>query len=485
LLYVLLITSIGGFSLVASRTLEQVFFPFTAAIGLALGCMLLLGDQTKPKVRDSNLIDQKLRPEKMNMLFTFNRPMNQLSIEKGFTINPPVVGKFSWSGKRFSFTPKSPLAYDQKYDLQVTGKDQTGKVMVPFKSTITTPSRKFFYVGTAGSEKDHLFAVDFESKQQQQLTPDNQIVLKFSPHPDGNKVYYFAFRPEDKTGLLEQDYQSLYEVNFAQLKKPISQAVADFKQWSNIDFTLSPNGNNLLIQRLKKSSTPELGIWLLNTNKSNLDWQPFYYSQLSGDIFFTPDSGAMAGIDSGGLVIAPLSTEQQNKPQPEFITGYAQFFDFSADGQSALVSRYDAAFRSELVILRTTGQLQKLITTEAILSRAQFDPLGQYVYVILLFEPKQVEDREHYQLVRFDLKTGKQKKMWNQMDTNLIAFDLSPDGRYILAEHTKSVPLKSTLRRPLERVGGRELDSTVVLLDRDGKLIPGFAPRPGTSPQWN
>jgi Bacterial Ig-like domain len=470
---------------VASRTLEQVFFPFTAAIGLALGTMLLLGDQTKPQVRDSNLIDQKLRPEKAHMLFTFSRPMDRSSIEKGFTINPPVIGKFSWSGKRFAFTPTSPLVYGQKYDLRVTGKDQTGKVMVPFKSTITTPARKFFYIGTEGPEKDHLFAVDFESKQQQQLTPNNQIVLKFSPHPNDNKVYYFAFRPEDKTGLLEQDYQSLYEVNFAQSDKPSSQSIADFKQWSNIDFTLSPDGNNLLIQRLKKSSTPEFGLWLLNTSKSSADWQPFYYSQLSGDIFFTPDGGALAGIDSGGLVIAPLSTEQQTKPQPEFITGYTQFFDFSVDGQSALVSRYDAAFRSELVILRTNGQLQKLITTEATLSRAQFDPLGQYVYVILLFEPKQVEDREHYRLVRFDLKTGKQNELWNQMDKNLITFDLSPDGKYILAERTKSVPLKSMLRRSLERVGGSELDSTVVLLDRDGKLIPGFAPRPGTAPQWN
>ncbi len=469
----------------ASRTLEQVFFPFTAVIGLALGSMLLLGDQTKPQVRDSNLLDQKLRPEKAHMLFTFNRPMDQASIEKGFTINPPVMGKFSWSGKRFAFTPKSPLVYGQKYDLQITGKDQTGKVMVPFKSTITTPSRKFFYIGTEDSEKDHLFAVDFESKQQQQITPNNHIVLKFSPHPNGNKVYYFAFRPEDKTSLLEQDYQSLYEVSFAQTDKLASQNIADFKKWSNIDFLLSPNGKNLLIQRLRKSSMPEFGLWLLDTNNPNVDWQPFYYSQLSGDIFFTPDSGALAGIDSGGLVIAPLSAEKQNKPQPEFITGYAQFFDFSADGQSALVSRYDAAFRSELVILGTNGQLQKLITTGAILSHAKFDPLGQYVYVILLFEPKQVEGCEHYQLVRFDLKTGKQKELWNQIDKNLIAFDLSPDGKYILAEHAKSVPLKSTLRLSLERVGGSELDSTVVLLDRDGKLIPGFAPRPGTAPQWN
>ena len=475
----------GGFSLVASRTLEQVFFPFAAVIGLVLGSMLLLGDQSKPQVKDSNLVDQKLRPEKAYMLFTFNRPMDRASIEKGFTINPPVMGKFSWSGKRFAFTPKNPLAYGQKYDLQMMGKDQTGKVMIPFKSTITTPVRKFFYVGTEGSEKDHLFAVNFESKQQQQLTPNNQVVLKFSPHPNGSKAYYFAFRPEDKTSLLEQDYQSLYEVNFAQSDKASSQFIADFKQWSNIDFALSPDGNNLLIQRLKKDSTPEFGLWLLNTNKSNLDWQPFYYSQLSGAVSFTPDSGALAGIDSGGLVIAPLPTEQKKKPQPEFITGYAQFFDFSADGQSALVSRYDAAFRSELVILRTSGQIQKIITTEATLSRAQFDPLRQYAYVILLFEPKQVEGRQHYQLVRFDLKTGKQKELWNQMDRNLIAFDLSPDGKYILAEHTKSVPLKSTLRRSLERVGGSELDSTVVLLDRDGKLIPGFAPRPGTAPQWN
>ena len=176
----------------ASRTLEQVFIPFTAVIGLALGSMLLLGDQTKPQVRDSNLVDPKLRPEKAHMLFTFNRPMDQASIEKGFTVNPPVIGKFSWSGKRFAFTLTSPLVYGQKYDLRVTGKDQTGKVMVPFESTITTPSRKFFYIGTEGSEKDHLFAVDFESKQQQQITPNNHIVLKFSPHPNGNKFLHMC-----------------------------------------------------------------------------------------------------------------------------------------------------------------------------------------------------------------------------------------------------------------------------------------------------
>ncbi len=47
--------------------------------------------------------------------------MDHASVEKNLVIDPPLPGKFSWTGRRLAYTLTSPIPYGEKYHLQIEG----------------------------------------------------------------------------------------------------------------------------------------------------------------------------------------------------------------------------------------------------------------------------------------------------------------------------------------------------------------------------
>jgi len=60
---------------------------------------------------------------------TFNRDMDQNTVQSAFTISPYVPGTFSWNGKTMTYTPNNPLSAGAYYTVTVgnTALDSTGQ----------------------------------------------------------------------------------------------------------------------------------------------------------------------------------------------------------------------------------------------------------------------------------------------------------------------------------------------------------------------
>jgi len=87
------------------RGLTQPLDRWVAGItlcNLAVGVILfLLGNHTAPYVRDFNWQQQRVGSQELQMVLTFNRPMDADSVAANLEIQPPLPGRMRKLGRRF------------------------------------------------------------------------------------------------------------------------------------------------------------------------------------------------------------------------------------------------------------------------------------------------------------------------------------------------------------------------------------------------
>ncbi|MBU4173600.1 MAG: Ig-like domain-containing protein [Actinobacteria bacterium] len=111
---------------------------------LLIGLLLIGGDRIRPRVLGFNCGGVEVEAGQSQQLrFTFSRPMDQDSVENGFTVIPPEEGGFSWTGRTLVFTPKMAYIPDCEYWVEiVSGEDVFGKPVMPYQSTFTTGTNR-------------------------------------------------------------------------------------------------------------------------------------------------------------------------------------------------------------------------------------------------------------------------------------------------------------------------------------------------------
>lgn len=95
-----------------------------------IGLILITGDRIGPRITGFNYAGKVIKPEQQQLKFTFSRPMDHASVEKGLSIEPPTDGKVSWSGRTMVFTPTYIYIPNTEYVVRFeSGSDLYGKKM--------------------------------------------------------------------------------------------------------------------------------------------------------------------------------------------------------------------------------------------------------------------------------------------------------------------------------------------------------------------
>ncbi len=105
---------------------------------LLIGLLLIVGDRVGPRITGFNYADRLIEPARQQLRFTFSRPMDQASVEGGFSIEPSTDGGISWSGRTMVFTPSPEYIYlpRTKYVIRFdSGRDVYGKKLKPAELT--------------------------------------------------------------------------------------------------------------------------------------------------------------------------------------------------------------------------------------------------------------------------------------------------------------------------------------------------------------
>ncbi|HEY9813908.1 MAG TPA: Ig-like domain-containing protein, partial [Candidatus Sericytochromatia bacterium] len=262
-----------------------------AAIALMLVLIVLIGlliwngDRTAPRVRNFSWQNQQVGAEDTSFTLNFNRPMDHASVEANLQIDPLIPGKFSWAGRRMAYTLTAPVFYGTNYKVQLQGakdksKTESGqekeKLIDPFYGQFSTRDRAFVYIGVEPQEKGRLILYNVTQQKKTVLTPADMAVNDFKIYPQGTKILFSAADwLSQKPGVFEQQlYTVTTGINPVSPAKPETKPeaagkinlVLDSKNFQNMKFDLSPDGQAIIVQRVNRNKPGEFGLWVIRPN---------------------------------------------------------------------------------------------------------------------------------------------------------------------------------------------------------------------------
>lgn len=426
------------------QPLDRVAIAFMLLLSLMIGFLILQGDVVAARVRDFSWQNQQIGAEDISFTFTFSRPMDAKSVEDNLKIEPPLAGKFSWVGRRMVYTLLTPAPYGANYTVQLqdaqdkfSQKEGSNQVMEPFIGQFRTRDRVLLYIGAEQQDKGRLVLYNLTKEQKTLLTPKDLVVMDFKPFPNGEKILFSA-RASNNQDLLSAQLYTVTTGIAAKIDTPTAAAgkvdlVLDNKNYQNLKFDLSPDGQTIVVQRGNRNNPSDFGLWFMPaSNQSGERSKPQrLQSQPGGDFLITPDSKAVAVAQGQGAAILPL---QQDASKPlDFLPQFGLVQAFSKDGSQAAMVKFNTDFTRDLFLVTNQGTQKPLLKTTGSILNCQFDPATPTLYCLLTQLVSQTEYIEQPYLVAIDLKTQQQKPLLVlPVEQRNVQMSLAPDGLALL-----------------------------------------------------
>jgi WD40-like Beta Propeller Repeat len=487
------------------QPLDRVAIAFILLLSLLIGLLIWQGDGVKPKVRSFTWENQQIGSEDLSFSLTFSRPMEAKSVEENLKIEPPLAGKISWAGRRMVYTLLTPAPYGTNYKVQLqTAKDKFAPKegskggIQPFAGNFRSRDRAIAYIGVNPQEQGQLILYNLTQEQKKVLTPKDLIVMDFEPFPDGDKIVFSARTNKNQDILSAQ----LYTVTTGISTKADNQAqpagrvdlILDSKDYQNLKFDLSPDGQTIVIQRGKKSNPGEFGLWVMPTTSGNPGEKPTakpLKSQPGGDFMITPDSKAVAIAQGQGAAIVSLEGDA-NKPL-DFLPQFGLVQAFSKDGSQAAMVKFNTDYTRDLFLVTNQGIEKPLLKTTGSILSCQFDPASPTLYCLLTQLVSKEQYIEQPYLVAIDLKTAQQKPLLLlPIEQRNLQMSLSPDGLGLLFDQVVAQPLNTTSTNALKTDDGSAITNSSLWLmplmpiadTTTSQIKPEKLPLDGFAPHW-
>ena len=525
------------------QPLDQVSLLVMAMLSVAIVALLVLGNQTAPRIRDFSWQNKQIGAEDTAFTLTFSRPMNQQSVEEHLKVNAlvpdadprPIPGKISWAGQRMAYTLEQPAPYGYEFELsldQATDRfsepDNPKSTIDPFAATFRTRDRAFLYLGVEGEEEGRLILYNLTEKDKRILTPSNLVVLDYESYPEGDRVVFSATdRESHQEGVLSQKLYtistgvdvegssappidskgiqasrgirgSLNAIASESPSKTIQDdepvLLLDDNGYQNLKFDLSPDGQSIVIYRVNRNDLSDFGLWILrpNQNPRPLETEP------GGDFLITPDSQSLAYLQGEGLAILPLDPEANISETIEpldFLPQYGMVLNFSSDGSKAAMVQFSGEGNKpvrSLFLVTNQGIEKELLVTNGSILDAQFEPTGQFLYCLVTKLQSVDTFLEQPFLTAINLDTGEQTSLLLLPQQQNIEMSIAPDGLGILFDQVKSTTdprFSDTLLRGDDgsSITGSQLWFFPLSLDEQKQIIPANPdpiPVAGLHPKW-
>lgn len=268
---------------------------FLLLIAVVILVMVLIGDRSLPRVIATNL-PAKISPADQRFIkVDFSRLMDRKSVEDNFKIEPPITGKFSWSGKSLIYTLDDSFSYGQNYLLKIgpNAASQDGKPLTnPYDLTIKVDELRMAYISTSGADTGKIVFANLEGKIEQKFTEGNYKIDQFIISPDKNWIYFL--------GNQKDQADELFSIEIASGK--VKQLTND-SAVQNKTFNLSDDGKLIELSRIEVSKTGELlsriEVWVANT--TDFQFTKFKDGNAQGiDTAFSPSGSYLLYHDQDG-----------------------------------------------------------------------------------------------------------------------------------------------------------------------------------------
>ncbi|MFN3360146.1 MAG: Ig-like domain-containing protein [Pseudanabaenaceae cyanobacterium] len=430
--------------------LDRAVLLVSLLLTIAIGVVWWQGDQTVPQVREFTWHNRVVTGQEEMFMITFSRPMNTQSVESNLQIVPPLVGKFSWSGRRMAYTLTRPIPYGQKFTLTIkNATDRYGNSpgQLHFSSNFFSPDRAFVYIGSQGEEAGRLVLHNFTQGEHRLLTPPNQVVTDFRIYPDRARILYSAIPQGENFSLLDQE---LFTVTTGIGNSPGQIAkILDKREYQIFRFDLAPDGSKIVVQRLNRATPGSYGLWQISNQKLTPLRQP-----PGGEFMIAPDNYSLAITQGEGVAI--LALEEGAEPL-DFLPKFGNILCFNRDGSQAAMIRFNKDYTRSLFLVTNQGQEQELMRIHGSFLGGQFDFTSKFLYLLLTdVEQTATTYQEHPYLAVLDLQEKKAHQLLDLKGHKNVGFHLSPDNQEILLATDRS-PLYVLSVNPLGQNPGTVL----------------------------
>jgi WD40 repeat protein len=348
--------------------------------------------ENHPKVKEFSWANAKIGAEDTAFILTFDRPMDQESVEKNLVIEPPLPGRISWAGKRLVYTLNNTIPYGKNYRLSLLdakekfrGNKNKGANIEAFVAEFQSRDRAFAYISSEGENKGKLIFFNSTKENQTILTPDDLTVVNFKFSPNGEYIVFSASKKEQ--GIEGLRYLQLYKVSTGislngetQIPAEI-ELILDNKDYQNNQFDLAgENGEIIVVQRINRDNPAEFDLWLIESDK-----KPEPLNTQGGDFLITPDGKNIAIAQGEGIAIIPL--EKEAKPL-DFLPKYGRILSFSQNGTGAAMVNFNTdnpelRYTKSLVYVNNQGIEKELLNIKGSIIDCQFDYSGNDIYCLL------------------------------------------------------------------------------------------------------
>jgi hypothetical protein len=495
------------------QPLDRTALILMLVLGLAIALLILKGDRAAPHVRDFSWQNTQVGAEDTAFLLTFSRPMDRASVEENLRLEPPLPGKFSWSGRRMAYTLETPAPYGTEFEVRLQGaRDRFGNpddertAIEPFFGQFQTRDRAFVYLGVEGEQEGRLVLFNLTQQTEQVLTPENLVVMSFKPYPNSDRVLFSATdRTAQQEGMLDQ---RLYTVTTGmQVRSPaalggqenetptvplaagVVEQLLDSQDYQNLKFDLSADGQTIIVQRVNRQNPgADFGLWILQpgAEPQRLETEP------GGDFLIAPDNSSLAIAQGQGMAILPL--DSQSDPL-DFLPQFGMVLSFARDGTAAAMVRFNVEPENptrSLFLVTNQGTEQELLRTSGSILSAEFDPTKQILYCLVTeLLPTEAYLEQPY-LVAIDLQTQERTDLLLLPIQRDIQMALAPDGLGILFDQATTETEEETEPGVIRSQEGKAIATSrlwflPIVPDADGNPTPVEAqplPLAGLRPNW-
>ncbi|MBP0016935.1 MAG: hypothetical protein J7647_05175 [Cyanobacteria bacterium SBLK] len=475
---VAVITAIGGFSIL-------------------IGAVLVIGDRSMPRTMDFSWQDRQIGVQNETFTLTFNRPMNWETVKNALSIDPPLPGKLSWNSRTLAYTLTDLPVYGTTYQIALEGaKEQPlatnreAKTLQPWTIELKTRDRAFAYLGVDGDEKGRLLLYNETQRGRKiPLTPPDLVVTNFQPYPDGDRILFSAY---DRQSTAATAQQQLYSVTTGLHYRPARetlpygriQRILDGENYQNLQFDLSQQRENIVVQRINRQNPSESGLWLVPENG---DPRPL---GIQGKTFkMSPDGRYLAVAGNLGISLTPLTTDAEDR---EFFPGYDRVVAFTTGKRQQIIAlKSNRDLTRSLFVLGDRGREREILKTTGAILDCQFEPREEQLLYCLRTEPLNPNSTiEKPILSIINIATGTDVPLLALTNDPEVRMSMSPDGRRLLFDQItldgrnfSTLPQANENFRTTGNIWSLELPD-FISGDRDERLTPPQKLTSGLDPQW-
>jgi len=471
------------------------------------GGVLLWGNPGKPRVRDFSWADRRVTHQDQAFSLTFTRPMDRDSVVENLQIDPPLPGRISWAGRRMAYTLNFPAPYGLEYTVRLAGaKDSGGQIwsdapaksqnsariqsLQPFEAKFRTADRAIAYIGTTPEEAGRLVLYNFTRDEKVILTPADLSVMEYFVYPQGDRILFSAL--DRNSGSKRRLDVQLYSVTTGLDETPAAQLnkIIDDTDYQNLQFALAPDGKSIVIQRAdRKNPGGNFGLWIVREGEAP---QPLQ-SEPGGMFVIAPSGKELAVAQGQGIAVLPLEPGEKASQPIAFFPQFGRVFDFTADGQTAVMLKFNTDYTRSLFLVSNFGEPEEILKVEGSVLDVQFSPNGQMLYCLLTDVLQGETYVEQPYLAVLDLQKATLQELVRFEDNQLdLQFSLSPDNQAIVFDRLKTQPPSDpNSDRPRttsgEEIIGGQLWLVLPLIDEQGQLTnPSLEELPlsGIRPRW-